>query len=249
MATLYFDAMRKQLISCGLTYANLLGYKKQQIKKPERKKGFRACYAFEWLHIDITNIPTEEDGIQKVAFVKDNYSSAILHCKSISKKADSAFMAGLLQETFQKHNLYNYNKDIHILSDGGSENKGEVLTWVKNIKTPPVVKKITALTDEFPFSNAMSESTHRIYKSEFMCGRISKNQIAHIESLYSFVEYYNYSRFPCRLYGKTPMEIVLGQSIDKFLFTETLQQAKANRVIANRNFNQCTAKIGCTNKK
>ncbi len=50
---------------------------------------------------------------------------------------------------------------------------------------------------------------------------------------------------PCRLYGKTPMEIINGKDIDKSMFSEILTNAKANRLEVNRNFNQCVAKIGC----
>lgn len=249
MTTIYYNAMRKNLIACGITtfrkYANALGYVKQKPKRTEPKKGFKASYVFEWLHIDITNVQTIKDGVQKVAFVKDNFSSALLHYKSTSEKAGSIFIKELLQETFEKHNLYNQTKDIHILSDGGSENKGEVLSWVKDIHAPPIVKKITAMTDQFPFSNAMSEITHSIYKSEFMGGTYSQDQASHIISLNTFMEYYNHHRYPCRLYGKTPLEIINGDDIDKSMFSETLKNAKTNRLEVNRNFNQCIVKIGC----
>ena len=243
MTTIYYDAIRKGLIGCGITtfrkYANALGYIKSKPSRARAKKGFKASYVFEWLHIDITNVQTIKDGIQKVAFVKDNFSSGLLHYKSTSGKAGSKFITELLKEIFEKHKLYNHKRDIHILSDGGSENKGEVLSWVKHINAPPVVKKITAMTEEFPFSNAMSEITHSIYKSEFMGRKPSEDKISHITSLDAFMEYYNHHRYPWRLYGKTPMEIINGQSIDKSLFSETLKKAKANRLEINRNLNKC----------
>ncbi len=249
ITTIYYDAIRKGPIHCGITtfrkYANALGYVKQKPKRAKPKKGFKTSYVFEWLHIDITNVQTIKDGVQKVAFVKDNFSSALLHYKSTSEKAGSLFIKQLLKETFEKYNLYNHTKDIHILSDGGSENKGKVLSWVKHINAPPVVKKITAMTEEFPFSNAMSEITHSIYKSEFMGGKYSQDQMSHLESLDAFMTYYNHHRYPCRLYGKTPMEIINGQSIDKSMFIEILRKAKVNRLEINRNFNECIARIGC----
>jgi len=249
LSTIYFDAIRKQYIVCGLTtfrkYAKAFGFVKQKPIKAERKKGFKASYVFEWLHIDITNVQTQYDGVQKVAFVKDNFSSALLHVKSTTQSATSQFMTELLQETFEKYQLFDLKDPINILSDGGSENKGEVISWVKSINAPPIVKKITAMTDDFPFSNAMSESTHKIYKSEFMGGKYSENETLHLKSLNTFMNYYNYERYPCRLYGKTPMEIVNGQTIDKHLFSELLKQAKMDRVDVNRNFNNCIAKLGC----
>lgn len=134
-----------------------------------------------------------------MVFVKDNYSSALLHKKSTSGKAGSQFITELLQETFEKFNLYDYKRDIHILTDGCPENKGEVLSWIKNIKAPPVVKKITAFTEEFPFSNSMSESTHKIYKTDFMKGLISYDLKAHLKSLDYFMIFFNHERLPCRI--------------------------------------------------
>lgn len=125
-------------------------YKKvKRTVKPQKE--FRASRIFEWLHVDITNVPTIEDGIQKVAFVKDNFSKAILHYSSIEGKAGSVFIANLFQETFEKYKLFEASKPINILSDGGSENKGQFLSWIKGVKAPPQINKLTAKTLEFPF--------------------------------------------------------------------------------------------------
>lgn len=78
-----------------------------------------------------------------------------------------------------------------------------------------------------------------------MGGKISKNEYTYLASLKDFCNYYNYYSFPCRLYGKTPMQIVYGETIDKKLYTEILQQAKVNRVLINQNFNQCIFTLGC----
>jgi len=166
--TLYYQALRDELIYCAKStfckYATVLGYQKPKHKNRIPKKGFRATRVFEWLHVDITYVPTQESGMQKVAFVKDNFSKAILHYKSTNGKASSGFIKQLFQETFDKYDLFNQPYPINILSDGGSENKGQFLSWIKHIKAPPVVNKITARTDEFHFSNSMSESTHSIFK-------------------------------------------------------------------------------------
>jgi len=66
----------------------------------------------------------------------------------------------------------------------------------------------------------MSLITHSIYKSEFMGGKNSENEASLIASLDAFMDYYNYHRYPCRLQGKTPMEIINGQNIDKLMFSE-----------------------------
>ena len=192
--------------------------------------------------MDITYVQTEDNGLQKVAFVKDNYSKAILHYASTHDKAGSAFIKKLLEETFEKYDLYNQKEPVNILSDGGPENKGEVISWVNNIKAPPVVSKITARTDDFPYSNSMSESTHSIYKSEFMQGKISKNTEIHLISLEKFIIYYNEHRFFTEHYGLTPLEVLNGKIPDKKLYKEQIIQARKNRLKANASFNACIPK-------
>ena len=197
------------------------------------------------MHVDITKVNTTENGIQKVAFVKDNKSKAILHYASTSGKAGSEFIKNLFAETFEKYNLLNAIKPINILSDGGSENKGELLSWINTIQAPPMITKITAQTKDFPFSNSMSESTHSIYKTEFLHGKYSLNEKSHLKDLERFVEYYNYERYPTDLFGLTPIEVVNGKIPDKNHFKEKIQEARKNRVEVNQQFNDCKIALRC----
>ncbi|PRX09133.1 hypothetical protein [Nonlabens ulvanivorans] len=41
------------------------------------------------------------------------------------------------------------------------------------------------------------------------------------------------------------MQIINGDSIDKFLNTQKIKQAQIARVEFNRNFNACVSKLGC----
>ncbi len=122
----------------------------------------------------------------------------------------------------------------------------ELLSWIENIKTPPFVMKITAQTKDFPFSNSMSESTHRIYKTEFLHGKYSLNEKSHLKDLEKFIAYYNDHRYPTELYGLTPMEVIQGKIPDKHFFKEKIQDARKNRVAVNQEFNACGIPVGCT---
>lgn len=244
MTTIYYDSLRKRHFICGRTtffkYANLFGYEKiRKIKSNNRKEGFKATRVFEWLHVDVTDVQTEMDGVQKVAFVKDNYSKALLHVKSIPKSMDSFSIRELLEETFAKYGLLNTSLPINILSDGGSENKGALLDWVNQLIAPPIVTKITANSPEFPFSNSMSESTHSIYKTEFLRNKHSYNITQHLKQLERFMIYYNYERFPTDYYGLSPMEVLNGQTPNKFKFRTQMQKARKKRIKQNQEFNQC----------
>jgi transposase InsO family protein len=241
--TLYYQALRSEILYCAKStfckYATALGYQKP-IRLPKiQRKGLRAIRIFEWLHVDITYVPTLNDGMQKVAFVKDNFSKAILHYKTTSDKAGSNFIATLFQETFEKHNLFEITTPINILSDGGPENKGEFISWIRNINTPPIIRKLTARTPEFPQANNMAESTHSIYKTEFLKGKIVSSKLEHVQSIIRFVEYYNYKRFPTELFGYNPMEIINGEIPDKYRFTKQIAQARIDRIKENQDFNQC----------
>lgn len=162
-----------------------------------------------------------------------------LHYKSTPFKANSNFIKDLIEETFIMYNLFDATLPINILSDGGPENKGEVLIWIQNIKAPPCVKKITAKTPDFPFSNSMSESTHSIYKSEFMKNKISLYVEQHLESLQRFVDYYNNHRYFGDHFGLTNMEVLNGVIANKNRFKESMELAKLERIEKNRLFNQC----------
>ena len=244
--TLYYYALQNQLVSCSKStfskYAKALGYQKPRKPKIPLRTGVRANHIFEWLHVDITLVPTVENGMQKVAFIKDNFSKAILHYASVSKKADSKFITKLFKETFDKYHLKNVTRPINILTDGGSENKGAFSTWVNHFNAPPIVSKITARTKDFPLSNSMAESTHSIYKTEFLKGQISRTIASHLSNLEQFVEYYNNERFPGDLYGLHPMEVIAGKSPNKDYFKQQIAEAKTRRIITNQTFNKCTFK-------
>lgn len=241
--TLFYGSIRKGLIVCGRStffkYADLVGYQKPQKKIVEqRSKGFRATRPFEWLHVDVTHVQTQNDGVQYVAFVKDNFSKALLGYKSISQRPDSNFIRDLFEETFIKYHLLDASDQINILSDGGSENKGSLLEWINQIDSP-VVRKITGKTDGFPFSNSMSESTHSIYKSEFLQKQHSMDISKHLKNLDQFMIYYNNERFPSEHYGLTPIEVLEGEIPNKSRFREAIVQARIERIEKNRKFNDC----------
>lgn len=241
--TLFYELANEAKLFCSKStffkYAKLLGFTKKKKGKKPRTKGFRASSCFEWLHIDIMQVQTLDDGVQKVAFVKDNYSKAILNYSTTNGKAGSEFIRDLMKETYEKHNMSNLIDDIYILTDGGTENKGLFLDWIENLPMPPVVRKITAKTDEFSFPNNMSESTHRIYKSEFKQSQVTQNIKTHLEDLEQFIEYYNYQRYPTELYGYHPMQIIEGYKPDKHRFKDQIIEARLQRIKTNQQFDDC----------
>lgn len=85
----------------------------------------------------------------------------------------------------------------------------------------------------------MAESTHSIYKTEFLKKEIVPNKELHLKSLERFVEYYNHERYPTELYGYTPMEIIAGKIPDKHKFKQQIAEARIKRIKTNQEFNLC----------
>lgn len=61
----------------------------------------------------------------------------------------------------------------------------------------------------------MSESTHRIYKSEFMQSKTTQNKTTHEEDVERFVIYYNTDRNPTEHWGYTCKEVLDSAVPDK----------------------------------
>lgn len=142
LTQLYYEALNDQIVFCSKAtfnhYAKLFGYKKVFRKpKAKSKKGYRANHLFEALHIDTTYVPTLLDGILKLTMIKDNFSKAPLHFDITTSNINSSFIKQILEQTFDKYKLHDRTHDINIVTDGGAENKGEVIHWIGNIKAPP----------------------------------------------------------------------------------------------------------------
>ena len=162
-----------------------------------------------------------------MAFVKDNFSKAILH-KAILPDGKAGWIRDLVKTIIEKFKQYKHSRPINIISDGGSENKGPVLEWVAGLGERKIAK-ITAKVD-FPFVNNMSESTHHIFKSEFLQHKNPRDESDLREQLDHFEEYYNWNRFPVEPFGLAPMEVVNGAIPYRNHFKEQTKQAQQKKI-------------------
>ena len=87
----------------------------------------------------------------------------------------------------------------------------------------------------------MAESTHSIYKSEFLQKKHSLDIDQHFQHLDEFMEYYNHHRYPFEHFGLTPHEVLDGQTPCKFRFREQIKNRQKERLEENRVFNGCPA--------
>lgn len=85
----------------------------------------------------------------------------------------------------------------------------------------------------------MSESTHSIYKTEFMKRQFSYDLIQHLKDLQRFMFYYNFERYPTEHFGLTPIEVLEGEKPHRNRFSEQIVDERKIRIEKNRVFNKC----------
>lgn len=240
--SVYYDLLNRDKIHCSLStfykYSSDVLEATKQIKVNLSKDTLFATRPFEYLHIDTTFINTLKDGIQRVVFVKDNFSKTILHY-AIVPNGKSEFVAEVLEQTFIKHNLKNFTKAINIVSDKGTENKGEVLNWIEEISQSRFVFKKTAGENGFMFTNNEIESSFNIFKNQFARNRIFVTASDLLNCLKEFLIYNNDIRYPKNLYGLHPTQVLNGEIINKHRFAPELQIARQLRYHANKSMNEC----------
>lgn len=132
-------------------YSRLLGYKNRRIPKRKQNTGLRAVRPKQILHMDVTVYKFQDNTKAYIYLIQDNFSRHILNWK-ISRTCNSTFACQNLKEACDKYNLLD-EESIDLIVDGGMENKGEVL---KFLKTQTTIKLKTALKD-VPQSNSMIE--------------------------------------------------------------------------------------------
>lgn len=240
LSTIWYKLMREGKMFCSQStlykYAKLLSEPVKKVVYESEKRSIRATYIFEYLHIDTTFLPTNQ-GMVRAVIVKDNYSKKILH-KATVDNGDSKWVAKLLQELFLKYNLSSHAKEINIVSDGGSENKGEVIDWFTELNNPLVSKHI-ARTKEFIYTNNDIESTFNIFKNEFLQSKEITDPEHADKLLDEFHNYNDNERYPLALYGLNPQEVFDGEIIDKHRFTKQIKQTAKNRHLKNKSGRFC----------
>ena len=236
LSTIYFELLRKSCLFCCLStfykYSNLVGNRIPAHRVIKKYEAFRASRVFEYLHVDTTFIRSS-NGMLRVVFVKDNFSKAILN-KAVVPDGKSENVRDILLDTFKRFGLSFTEFPVHIISDGGSENSGEVNKWVESLNNRKVIK-LTAKKD-FPFSNSMEESLNNVFKNEFLRNIEVRDKDHCIELLEKFEDYYNNNRYPIELHGLAPMEVVAGQIPDKNRFRDDILMATNRRYLLNSKY-------------
>lgn len=239
LVTIYYQLLRAKLVYCSLgtfyKYASLTRQNLPFRKYKQPSRHFKASRVFEYLHIDTSIVPTLQDGKQRIVFIKDNYSKAILNY-TVAPTSQSLYVQQLIANTFKAYQLHKKNYPIYIVSDGGAENKGEVLNWIDGLKS---VTKLTSYSHDFYHSNNCVESAFNTFKNEHLNGKIPIDKKDLISELEKFYSYCNNERYPIALYGLSPMEVVEGSNPDPHFFSALIKKSQKDRIIENAKNKRC----------
>ena len=238
-ATIYWKIIREGAAAFSKTvfykYCRLMGYQKRPVIKKSKQNidGIKATKPGEILHTDITYITTEDDKTSYLSFVQDNFSRFIL-LGNASKTPTAGFIKSNMEQVV---NNYILHKPITMLiTDNGSENKGEFDTYLQN--EARCIKKIIARVD-IPQANNIVEALHKKFKNEFLQGKRFASHEALLKALPKLIDAYN-NQCHDSLFGLTPLEVWNGLLPDKNLYKTMLIQACHKRKLTNTAFNCCT---------
>ncbi|AXR66887.1 DDE-type integrase/transposase/recombinase [Leptospira mayottensis] len=207
-------------------YAKVLGPAREIIRKARRRTGIRASSPLTLLHMDTTILRVQDGSKVYIHFIMDNFSRAILGWKA-SVEWNSKNTLTNLQEVCEKFNLF--YKPIRLLCDDGSENAGEVDSFLN--RPGLFIKKLIAQVD-IHFSNSMVEALNKIMKYRFLFPKNLASFQDVIRTLETAVPIYN-SRPSGVLFGYSPNEVLNGAIPDRLLFSEQIKQAASNRPKSN----------------
>jgi len=199
--------------------------------KPEKKKysmGIRAEAPKRILHMDVTIYRPLDHSKVYLYFLVDNFSRYILAWKaSLTYSAKISFEN--IAEAYKNYNLNAVVPGIDLITDGGSENKGDVDKFVNNPDTN--IQKLVAQTDII-YSNSMVEAVNKRIKYDFLFREKLLN-LHHVNKYLAWaVPQYNHKPHSS-LYSLTPAEALDGLIPDKNMYKQALKVAAQKRKVVN----------------
>lgn len=137
----------------------------------------------------------------------------------------------MIKEAYQEYDLGIIPPYIKLVTDGGSENKGVVDSFVNHSKSN--IQKLVAQSDII-FSNSMVEAVNKRMKYDFLFTTNLLNVSQVNKYLTWAVRKYN-NKPHSSLYGLTPVEVFGGMVPDRHLFQPAIKMATYKRRKTNIN--------------
>ncbi|WP_149244320.1 DDE-type integrase/transposase/recombinase [Dyadobacter sp. 32] len=231
LVSIYYHLMREEKLHCCKStfykYCRLLNITRKPIRKPRNYKPLSSIAPFKILHQDVTIFRTTNGVKHYIYVIRDNFSRAILACQA-STVYNSDIAKQTLESVLQKFDLLNQAGSL--ITDDGSENKGELTKWLASSAT--LWKKIVAQVDIVQ-SNSMVEAANKIIKYRYLFPKPIIDTSELTKTMAQAIE--NFNDMPSgSLHGLTPNEVLNGAIPNKHFFKIKIQQAKQDRIETNR---------------
>jgi hypothetical protein len=224
-----------------------LGDKIRRYKR-KRKQGLVTTAPNQFWHADVTIYKTLNGIKTYIYLLIDNFSNFILSYR-VSTTLSATIRKETVKDAYDKYGNHNpkiiysdvfplLNADLtienyytHLLTDGGSENKGAL----DYLRDPDVrIKKLIAMQD-IDYSNSAIKALNKIVKYQDL-HLVNIPDVETVElNLNEWIPVYNNER-PNRkgCYLMTPFEIYNGKIIDKTSIKKRINQARTERILYNR---------------
>ena len=234
LSSIYYQILRNKAAFFSKTsfykYANRLHIERISGFKRKIKSGIRANCPKQLLHMDVTIYRPLDHTRVYIYLLVDNYSRFIMNWKA-SLQYSAQISCRNLSEAYQIYDLKSMPPYIELITDGGSENKGEVDSFVA--LTQDNMKKLVAQSDIW-FSNSMVEAVNKQIKYDYLFTRDFLD-FEETENFLSFaIDEYN-NKPHGSLFGLTPKEVFEGMIPDKNMFAEQIKQEAKKRKYINLN--------------
>ena len=212
-------------------YATLLGEteKRKIPHKKKRYKGLRAASAKDIIHMDRTKFPIKNSNGAWANIICDNRSRAILSV-TVCTSSHSKNTLVNLKQAIANHQLL--AKPCWLVTDDGSENKGEVKVFV--VQHPNIKHKIAQ--KNIPYSNSMVEALIKQLKYRYLKKKEFDSMDELTNALNIAVETYNHRPRKIHL-GKTPLQVLSGDEVDVTEYAQLKELTRLQRIEENKNFN------------
>jgi len=231
LSSIYYQLLREQKINCSLStfykYCRLLHITKKPVRKKNTYNSISAAAPLRTLHMDVTLFKTVNGVKHYLYLIRDNYSKAILACKTTTVYS-SEVAKETLQQVLERFGLM--NSEGTLITDGGAENNGAVTQWLS--KPGMLWKKIIAQVDIIQ-SNSIAEAANKILKYRYLFPNPVADTEEPIKVLNNALKDYN--NMPQKnLCGLTPNEVLNGNIPDKHKFKMQIENARKRRVAVNQ---------------
>jgi hypothetical protein len=204
-------------------------------RRKNHTRGIRTERPLQIFHADSTIFRTADGQKNYIHLIQDNHSRAILGFK-VSRECSAKNMFEILSEVADKYLKPSDRQSCILLTDDGSENAGEVTSFIARSENP-TIRHLIAQRD-ISFSNSMIEAANKQLKYRFLYHKQIYDFFALLNYIVEAIEDYN-NRPHDVLNGLTPLEVLDGMRFDPKPYRQQIAAAKVTRTTQNKKTRCC----------